>query len=66
MSYIRDYETKGQPLITLGGSIGVVNATKENFNMCAEEIAKDESFIRCHKAESGVFCLLPDELEIPF
>lgn len=66
MSYTRDYETKGQPLIRLGGSIGAVNATTENFNMTAAEIVKDETFINRHNAESGVFCLVPDELDIPF
>ena len=66
MSFIRDYETKGQPLIKIGGSTGVVNATTENFNMTAEEIVKDEGFISCNKATSGVFCLVPDELDIPF
>lgn len=66
MSFARDYETKGQPLIRLGGSIGVVNATTENFNMTAEQIMKDEGFIDRNNAESGVFCLVPDELDIPF
>ena len=66
MSFIRDYETKGQPLIRLTGSIGVVNATTENFNMTTEEIAKDEGFIKRNYATSGVFCLVPDELGIPF
>ena len=66
MSYIRDYKTKGQPLIRLAGSIGVVNATTENFNMCPKEIFKDECFIKTHNAESGVYCLVPDELDIPF
>lgn len=66
MSYTRDYETKGQPLIKLGGFIGVVNATTENFNMTAEQIMKDETFIDRNNAESGVFCLVPDELDIPF
>lgn len=54
MSYARDYETKGIPLIKLGGSIGVINATTQNFNMAAEEIAKDEGFIKRHNAQSGV------------
>ena len=66
MSYTRDYETKGQPLIKLGGSIGAVNATTENFNMTAEQFMEDESFIDRHNAESGIFCLVPDELDIPF
>ncbi len=66
MSYIRDYETKGQPLIKLIGSIGVVNATTENFNMSADQIAKDEGFIKRNNAISGVFCLVPNELAIPF
>ncbi len=66
MSYTRDYETKGQPLIKLGGNIGIVDATTTNFNLCAEEIAKDESFINRHNAQSGVFCLVPSELDIPF
>ena len=66
MSYTRDYETKGQPLIKLGGSIGTVNATTDNFNMTAEQIMKDETFIERNKAESGVFCLISDELDIPF
>lgn len=65
MTYTRDYETKGQPLIRLGGFTGVVNATTENFNMTAEQIMKDETFID-RNAESGVFCLVPDELDIPF
>jgi len=56
MSYTRDYATKGQPLIKLGGAVGVVDATTTNFNLCAEEIAKDENFIKRHNAESGVFC----------
>lgn len=64
--YARDYEIKGQPLIRLAGSTGAVNATTENFNQCAEEIFKDEDFIKAHKALSGVFCLVPDELDIPF
>jgi hypothetical protein len=43
-----------------------VNATTDNFNMTAEQIMKDETFIDRNKAESGVFCLVPDELDIPF
>ena len=66
MSYYRDYKTQGQPLIKLGGGVGAVNATVENFNMTAEQIAQDEGFINRHQAESGVFCLIPDELDIPF
>ena len=66
MSYLRDYETQGQTLIRLKGSLGVVNATTENFNMSTEEIINDEGFIKRHEAESGVFCLIPDELDIPF
>ncbi|GFO72844.1 hypothetical protein BJAS_P3372 [Bathymodiolus japonicus methanotrophic gill symbiont] len=66
MSYTRDYETKGQPIIRLGGSIGAVNATTENFNMTAEQIMKDEDFIDRNNAESGVFCLVPDELTFLF
>jgi len=66
MSYARDYETKGTPLIKLGGSVGVINATTQNFNITADEIAKDEGFIKRHNTESGVFCLVPSELDIPF
>ncbi len=66
MSYIRDYETKGQPLIKLSGSTGVVNASTENFNMNADQIMKNEGFIDRHNAESGVFCLVTNELDIPF
>lgn len=62
----RDYETKGQPVIRLGGMIGVVNATKENFNMSAQEIMKDEGFIERNNAEKGVFFLVPSELDVPF
>ncbi|WP_263459095.1 hypothetical protein [Bathymodiolus platifrons methanotrophic gill symbiont] len=43
-----------------------MNATRENFNITAEEIAKDESFIERNGVESGVFCLVPEELDIPF
>lgn len=64
--YARDYETKGQMLINLGGFVGVVNATSENFNIAAEHMADNEAFQDGHKPESGVFCLVPDELDIPF
>lgn len=66
MTYERDYETKGKPLIKLGGYTGVVNATTENFNQTTEEIMKDETFIDRHDVESGVFCLVEEELDIPF
>ncbi len=66
MSYSRDYETKGQPLINLGGVTGAVNANMDNFNMNAEQIMQDETFIDRHEATTGVFCLVPDELDIPF
>ena len=66
MAYARDYENKGTPVIKLSGSVGVINATTQNFNMSAEEIAKDEGFIKRHNAQSGVFCLVPCELDIPF
>ncbi len=64
--YARDYKTKGLPLIRLSWNIGIVNATTENFNMCAEEIFKNEDFQNAHNALSGVFCLVPDELGILF
>lgn len=66
MSFGRDYETRGQPLIKLGCSIGVVNATAENFNIAAEHMATDKNFQESWKPESGVFCLVLDDLDIPF
>ncbi|SHE22863.1 hypothetical protein [methanotrophic endosymbiont of Bathymodiolus puteoserpentis (Logatchev)] len=66
MSFVRDYETKGQPLIRLGGSIGVVNATAENFNLAAEHMAENPELQENWKPESGVFCLVPKELDTPF
>lgn len=63
--YARDYSTKGMPLIKLK-EIGAVNATRENFNISVKRMTPDKAFRQNINAETGVYCLVPDELEIPF
>jgi len=61
----RDYETKGALLIKIK-VFGVVSATKENFTLSVEEMNTKEAWREAVKAETGVFCLVPSELDIPF
>ena len=60
----RDYDTKGAPLIKT--IFGTVSATKQNFNLSVKEMTQNEEWQKAVGAETGVFCLVPWELGIPF
>ncbi len=57
-------ETKGE--IVIKTKFGLVTACPENFSIKPEDMADNQKFLDWIGAESGVFCLVPDELDIPF
>ncbi len=59
-----DFETKGALLIKT--KFGTVSATAGNFTIKPEDMAENGEFLQWVDAESGVFCLVPWELDIPF
>lgn len=60
----RDYDTKGAPLIRT--VFGTLSATKENFTLSLDDMTSKEEWREAVGAETGVFCLVPWELNIPF
>ena len=60
----RDYETKGAILIRT--KFGTVSVTEENFTISPEDVAERAEFLESVGAESGVFCLVPAQLNQPF
>ncbi|MEE9304244.1 MAG: hypothetical protein V3U84_10730 [Thiotrichaceae bacterium] len=62
--FARNYETQGVHLIRLKWPAGVVNATSENFSIAALNLAGKTAFQENFKPESGVICLVLDELNV--
>jgi hypothetical protein len=59
---LRDYERQGAMLIKT--KFGLVSV--DNFNVTPETMAENQNWLEAVGAKTGVFCLAPWELDIPF